>query len=64
MPHRALIRQMIVFLGEAKTEWARLAEDAELAGKDDEALHARNQEAHCEMEIVRYLAALAESERP
>ncbi len=64
MPDRALIKKMVVFLRDAKTEWARLAEDAELTDKHDEALRARNQEAHCEMEVARLLADLPEGERP
>jgi predicted TPR repeat methyltransferase len=64
MPDRALIKKMVEFLRDAKTEWARLAEIAEVAGKHDEALRARNQEAHCELEVARLLAALPESERP
>jgi hypothetical protein len=64
MPDRALIKKMVVFLRDAKTEWARLAEQAELADKHDEALRARNQEAHCELEVARLLADLPKDERP
>lgn len=64
MPEHALIKNMLVFLRNAKDEWTRLAEEAEAVKKRDAAQRARHQEAHCELEIARLIECLPADERP
>ena len=63
MPDRILIKKMVVFLRDARDEWTRLADESESLEKVDDAQRARNQQGHCEREIVRLLADLPEDER-